>query len=71
MNMDNRVGTDCGSSGGVAWVGQGRARVENWDNCNRTTVKIIIIIVLFKRRQKRGTERHKPAGTNKNQMPRW
>ena len=31
--MDNRVGIDCGSRGPE------RAMGENWDNCNRTTIK--------------------------------
>ena len=37
MDMDNRVGIDCGSGGG--WVGQWRIMGGNWDNCNRTTRK--------------------------------
>ena len=37
--MGNRVGTDCGSGGG--WAGQRRAKGENWDNCNRTTIKYL------------------------------
>ena len=36
MDMANRVGTDCGSEGGVGGGGQ---RGENWDNCNRKTTK--------------------------------
>ena len=30
--MDNRVGIDCGSDGGVG-------EAANWDNCNGTTIK--------------------------------
>ena len=37
MDMENRVGIDCGSGG---WVGQGRAMRGNWDKPNRTTIKI-------------------------------
>ena len=36
MDMDNRVGTDCGSG---VWAGQGRAMGGNCDNYNRTTIK--------------------------------
>ena len=40
MDMDNRVGIDCGSEG---WAGQWRAIGKNRDNCNRkmgtTTIK--------------------------------
>ena len=32
MDMDNRVGADCGS---MEWAGQRRAKGD-WDNCNRT-----------------------------------
>ena len=33
--MDSWVVIDCGRG----WVRQGRAMGENWDNCNRTTIK--------------------------------
>ena len=36
MDMDNRVGIDCGNG---RWVWQRRAMGENWDNCNRTTIE--------------------------------
>ena len=36
MDMDNRVGIDCGSGG---WAGQGRAMGEKWDNYTRTISK--------------------------------
>ena len=35
MDMDNRVGIDCGLGVGRA----GESNWENWDNCNRTTIK--------------------------------
>ena len=34
--MDNSVGIDCGSWGGMDEGGQGG---KNWDNCNRITIK--------------------------------
>ena len=34
MDMDNNSRNDWGSRGGE-WVGQKRAKGENWDNCNR------------------------------------
>ena len=36
MDIDNRVRID---SGNGWWAGKGRAKGENWDNCNRTIVK--------------------------------
>lgn len=36
MDVDNRVQIDGGSEGRV---GQGRAIGENWDKCNRSTIK--------------------------------
>ena len=36
MDMDNGVGIDCGRR---AWDEWRRAKGENWDNCNRVTVK--------------------------------
>ena len=39
FKMDNRVGNDCGSGGGLGGGGQ---RGENWGNCNRITIKFLI-----------------------------
>ena len=39
MDMDNRVGIDCGSGGGM---GTGEQKGKNWDNYNRTTVKYLL-----------------------------
>ena len=36
MDMDNTVGTDCGSGW---WFGWGEQRGKNWDNCNKVTIK--------------------------------
>ena len=36
MGKDNGVGINCGSGG---WAEQRRAKGENWDNCNRITIK--------------------------------
>ena len=41
MDMENRVGNNCGSGGG-SWAGQKRAKGETWDNCNRITIKYLI-----------------------------
>ena len=45
MDMDNRVGTDCGSRGKAGWR---RAKGENWGNCNRTTIKYLILKIKTK-----------------------
>ena len=39
MGMDNSVAIDCGSG---VWDEWRRAREENWDNCNRITIKNIV-----------------------------
>ena len=38
MEMDNGVGTDCGSGVG-GWTGWRRAKGENGDNGNKITIK--------------------------------
>ena len=39
--MDNRAGFDCGrgSGGGGGMMLVEKTTGENWDNCNRTTIK--------------------------------
>ena len=39
MGLDNNVGIDCGRG---QWDGWRRAKGENWDNCNRLTIKKMI-----------------------------
>ena len=37
-DMDNSVGIDCGSEGGMGGEGQ---KEKNWDNCKSITIKMI------------------------------
>ena len=39
-SMDNSVGIDCGSGKGM---GRGGQKGENWDHCNRITIRMIFL----------------------------
>ena len=60
--MDNTVGIDSGSTWGQG-TGQGRAMGQNWDNCNRTTIKIIIN--KLKSHHRASNPKNMPRGNNR------